>query len=606
MFSALKKLFGRSDAPETTLTAPTTAPVAPPPAESGFRRITPQAPPAREVRPPAPPPATAGTPSRPPTPASPGLDALAPAREVFVAAGPLAPDDAVRVPFNDIAPSLSKELLLLVNPGVGGDFEFSATRLAPQLALGSVKTTFSELRAAAPAGLFRGSPASGDVEISLPLAAIVPRMPSAKLGRRTPKKRWDAPSDVGNLFGPKGAPLKKAEAFFGEAPAAPVPAQAIPAPTPAPAPVPPPAPRLVAAAAPVPVAMPESAPAAEASAPLLPESDVLTVPLAQLAALWPAPVIAEIRQLVLGGKSVHLPAGQVEPVLRSGKVTFTWQQIAAWIHPEPVAVSPATAGTLVELPLKVIAPLFVARFRAKEGQKRVKIGEDIPDVFGNRSAAPKPEPVAPVVEAVAAPVAKPEPAPAPEPPAPEPVPLAALQPPVEEAPPAPVEPAPLPVQEPIRMPKLTLAEPPKETVPLPVVAPEPIPAPAASRLGALFGQPQKAEWTPGEIVQKVAAFPGVTGAVIALPEGLPVAAQLPSSVNADAFAGFMPQMFARIAQYTRELKFGEIHKLSLEVNGGHVTVFRAGRVYFGVIGEGATSPAAQLALVATELSKLNP
>jgi predicted regulator of Ras-like GTPase activity (Roadblock/LC7/MglB family) len=517
----------------------------------------------------------------------------------------LAADDIVRVPFNEIAPCLSKEILLLVNPGVGGDFEFSATRLAPQLALGQAKATFSELRAAAPAGLFRGSPATGDLEFALPLAALVPRMPKAKLGRISPRKRWDAPAEVGNLFGPKGTPLKKAEAFFAAPPAASEPA------APAPAPIPAPAPRPVATApAPAvpttPSAPPVSAPVAEpAAASLIPGSDVLAVPLAQLAALWPAPVIGEIRQLVLGGKTVHLPASQIEPVLRSGKVAFTWQQIAAWIHPEPVAVSPATAGTLVELPLKVVAPLFVARFRAKEGQKRVKVGDDIPDVFGNRSAVPKPEPIAPVVEAVAAPVPPVAPAPAPEPPAPEPVPLAALQPPVEAAPPAPVEPAPLPVQEPIRMPKLTLAEPPKAPVPQPV-APEPIPVPAASRLGALFGNPQKAEWSPAEIVQKVAVFPGVTGAVIALPEGLPVAAQLPSSVNADAFAGFMPQMFARIAQYTRELKFGEIHKLSLEVNSGHVTVFRAGRVYFGVIGEGATAPAAQLALVAGELSKLNP
>jgi predicted regulator of Ras-like GTPase activity (Roadblock/LC7/MglB family) len=182
-----------------------------------------------------------------------------------------------------------------------------------------------------------------------------------------------------------------------------------------------------------------------------------------------------------------------------------------------------------------------------------------------------------------------------------------------------VEHTPPPAVEPIKMPSISM--PVRETAPVAVAvapAPEPVvekpvaaPAessatPAASRLGALFGNPRKAEWTPAEIVQKVAAFPGVTGAVIALPEGLPVAAQLPSTVNADAFAGFMPQMFARIAQYTRELKFGEINKLSLEVNGGHVTVFRAGRVYFGVVGEGATSPAAQLALVATELSKLNP
>jgi predicted regulator of Ras-like GTPase activity (Roadblock/LC7/MglB family) len=525
---------------------------------------------------------------------------------MFAPSRPRPAGDAVRVPFQDIAPSLPKEIMLLVNPGVAGDFEFSAAVLVPQLASGRVKVVFSELRAAAPAGLFRGSPATGDMEISLPLAAIVPRIDPAKMSRKIPVKRWDAPQEINNLFGPKGAPLKPAEPFFegGSAPKSGSPAAARTTPGAS----------VLTAAPVVPAHGLSSTPpaaAAEPSARQWPErsaADVLEIPLSQLAPLWPAAIIHEIRKLGAGGHLVHLPVSIIEPALRSGKVCFTWQQIAAWILPEPAAVSQATGGTLLDLPLKVIAPLFVARFRARENQKRVKVDQEIPDVFGNRAAAPVPVPSPVNVEpqtAPTAPVKTPAQlaptAVAPVVPPPEPEPLV-----LEEEPPAAPEPIKMPSME-KPAPKASAPPAPAE-IPLPIVVPTSVAkevTPPASRLGALFGQPHRTEWSPAEIVQKVSLLPGVSGAVIALAEGLPIAAQLPSTVNADAFAGFMPQMFARIAQYTRELKFGEINRLSLEVDGGQVVIFRAGRVYFGVVGEGTHSSTAQLALVATELSKLN-
>jgi predicted regulator of Ras-like GTPase activity (Roadblock/LC7/MglB family) len=602
MFSALKKLFGRGDAPESTWPASTAPAVTPPPTPpSGFRRVPPGATADRGA---APPPIEAR--SQRPIPPSVSPADLAPARDVFAPAGPRPAGDAVRVPFQDIASSLPREIMLLVNPGVAGDFEFSAAVLVPQLASGTVKVVFSELRAAAPAGLFRGSPATGDMEISLPLAAIVPRIDSAKLSRRAPVKRWDAPPEINNLFGPKGAPIKPAEPFFEGSPApssgSPVATRSTPGASPR-------------TAVPVtPTHGPSSAPTTPAAAPTAHSStehslaDALEIPLSQLAPLWPAAIIHEIRKLGVGGHPVHLPISIVEPALRSGKVCFTWQQIAAWIHPEPAAVSQATGGTLLDLPLKVIAPLFVARFRARENQKRVKVDQEIPDVFGNGAAAPVPLAAPAPVEQQATPAAPIE--------TPAPIALAVVAPVVPPSEPEPLvfeqEPPSAPV--PIKMPSMEMpapkasAPPVTAEIPVPIVVP-PIVAkevtPPASRLGALFGEPNKTEWSPAEIVQKVSVLPGVSGAVIALAEGLPIAAQLPSTVNADAFAGFMPQMFARIAQYTRELKFGEINRLSLEVGGGQVIVFRAGRVYFGVVGEGTNSSTAQLALVATELSKLN-
>ncbi len=52
------------------------------------------------------------------------------------------------------------------------------------------------------------------------------------------------------------------------------------------------------------------------------------------------------------------------------------------------------------------------------------------------------------------------------------------------------------------------------------------------------------------------ALPGVAGAVVALADGLRVAGQVPSEFNADTVAAFLPQIYERVNQCTRELRMG--------------------------------------------------
>ena len=46
------------------------------------------------------------------------------------------------------------------------------------------------------------------------------------------------------------------------------------------------------------------------------------------------------------------------------------------------------------------------------------------------------------------------------------------------------------------------------------------------------------------------ALPGVAGALVALPDGLRVASQIPSDLNADTLAAFLPQIYDRVSQST--------------------------------------------------------
>src|SRR5262249_16981652 len=63
--------------------------------------------------------------------------------------------------------------------------------------------------------------------------------------------------------------------------------------------------------------------------------------------------------------------------------------------------------------------------------------------------------------------------------------------------------------------------------------------------------------TPNEIVSRAAALEGVVGALIALPDGLMVASQLSPDLNGDTLAAFLPQIFGKVSQCTKELRMGE-------------------------------------------------
>jgi predicted regulator of Ras-like GTPase activity (Roadblock/LC7/MglB family) len=130
----------------------------------------------------------------------------------------------------------------------------------------------------------------------------------------------------------------------------------------------------------------------------------------------------------------------------------------------------------------------------------------------------------------------------------------------------------------------------------------PAPAAPAGDIGEIFGQPGRKNWTPAEIVQRTSQLAGVGGALIVLQDGLLVASQLPPGLNSETIAAFLPQLYGRMSQYCKELKFGEPRKLTFIIENLPLKVYRGTGVFFTVLGRaGEGLPDAQLDVIAVQL-----
>jgi predicted regulator of Ras-like GTPase activity (Roadblock/LC7/MglB family) len=330
--------------------------------------------------------------------------------------------------------------------------------------------------------------------------------------------------------------------------------------------------------------------------------------LSALAEKWPETIKMELIQADLMNAQVVLPTALIEPGLKSGRVMVRWKNLRAMIHSKPAPVS-VHDGVEVELPLKVLAPLFFASQKAAGlAKQKVSVSAEIPDLFhGSKKAeaAVSPAPAsAPTTKPAPTPAPTPAPAPASvRPPAPAPVPVSAQVPP----------PAPVPIPAP--------------PAPVRPLAPAPAPAPAIpaelteTNFFSKSETPSDAEIeqqasseadfkprsaTPREIVTRAMALPGVAGAVVALYDGLLIAGQVPPDSDADTLAAFLPQIFARTGQSTKGLHMGELNNLSFTVGNVSWKIFRVSAVYLAVFGRaGQALPTAPLAALAGQLDRKN-
>ncbi|MGA3180348.1 MAG: roadblock/LC7 domain-containing protein [Verrucomicrobiota bacterium] len=122
----------------------------------------------------------------------------------------------------------------------------------------------------------------------------------------------------------------------------------------------------------------------------------------ELMEAWPPPVQQEIEQLQLRSGKVCLPVSRLDSAMKTGRVVFTWGELCSWLQPPTPENLAANRETALELPLKVIAPLFMARRHPGAAQKKVTIAAQIPDIFAGMAKAPE---AAAAAAAVAAPAA---------------------------------------------------------------------------------------------------------------------------------------------------------------------------------------------------------
>ncbi len=446
-----------------------------------------------------------------------------------------------------------------------------------QLAFGAVKISFGELRQMVP-GLFANSGGEMDNRpVNLPLKEILACLNPALLARRNTEK-VAVTEEVSGPFDARGQGIT----FTTQPLKAPV---AAPAPPPAPvranepakpiAFTPSAAPRAVSPAnkdyvqaTPLTMSQPPfaaptlPAPAQKISAPPVPAPAVVSMPrpapasptifaaLSDLYEHWPEELKDEIIRSPLASASVPLAGAEITAGLKRGRVTMTWKQIRLLIRPSS-PVSPNDDLEL-ELPLKVLAPIF---FAAQKGfqKPKVAVAADIPDLFFSfPQAAPS---VAP-----------------------------------------PVQPA--PTSEPKRKGGETnfyVRDDDNEMTKTPGGGGRP----ASSETDFTNRQAH-----PRDVVARAMGLPGVAGAVVSMLDGLCVASQVPADLNADSLAAFLPQIFERLNQATRELRMGALNNVNFTVGNVSWKVFRIGSVYFAAFGRaGESLPSAELVSLAAELDR---
>jgi predicted regulator of Ras-like GTPase activity (Roadblock/LC7/MglB family) len=461
-----------------------------------------------------------------------------------------------------------------------------------QLPTGSVKMSLASLHRQAH-GLIKPLPPGDKRTIEVPLAEIFRHVRPEAFRRRADQRHLEVPENGFNLFGdsshpysiapddepsaPEGTPepeplvldltpemprvLKMDDGlrahFDNGAPAEPE--AAVETPEPAPRVIAPSAqlqPPKSSAVAPV-----TAAPASTASAPTKASGSTLALPLAALAGNWPDEIRAEIAGFDPAA-TVALPVNEVTAGLAKGRVMFAWKQIHSWIEPACASPSAVAGETMLQMPLKVVAPAFLSSSKKPAAERKaVNLDESIPALFSD-GRPPAEVPAEPAVEAA-----------------------------VEATPTASAEPEHVPDHPPEH-------------------APEQVPetAPAAQKLpetvGEIFGQPQKQHWTPAELVKGTVTLPGVAGAIVALQEGLSVSASLPDGVKSDVVAAFLPQIFARLNQYAGEMRLGDVDDLLFTTHGAHCQIYRLGYVYFAVLGQaGESLPWHELRLITEELAR---
>lgn len=287
----------------------------------------------------------------------------------------------------------------------------------------------------------------------------------------------------------------------------------------------------------IPAPRPELAPASELT-------DALTFNLASLAETWPEAMRKELSELKLSQAKVSLPLSFVEQGLKAGKITVSWKHLRGWIKPPPMPVVSLRDDLALELPLKLLAPVFLARSKGSGSPRaKVAVDESIPNLF---FGFPQKEPSAPPgVRAASADTNY-----------------------------------------------FTRGD-------KGVVVANPDGTDASPTPGTRFVAKYA---TPNEVVSRAAGLEHVAGALIALPDGLLVASRLDAELNAETVAAFLPQIFAKVSQCTRELRMGDLNNLNFTVGDVPWKIFRVNAIYFAAVGRSKEPlPTAQLAALAAEL-----
>ncbi len=497
----------------------------------------------------------------------------------------------VPLPLHEIIARLPNSLAGQVLARPHAIFSLPADFVMEQLRTGAVRIPFGQLRQGAPAGTFASTDALDEEMVELPLSLVLPAVSPRGFARRRDQRHLDVPDDVTGIFETKTAHAKRTETPVAIAPPAPRLAsenvqistsfvsKPVTSNTSAPVPAKPTAsfstslngaqkiastPPVAAptsafasarTSAPLPfatkrfVVQPDAAPAHAPiplpirAAPAATEDDFITTTVEAVSAGWPEAIRQQIEQFDLQHAPLSIPIDRVEPGLKSGRIMFVWSEVSGWIKaPRPAM---GNSETPVELPLRVVAPLYLKKRPPGPARRMAPTVEHVPDVFAAaHRMTPAPQPAV-----------------------------------VAVAPPAAV------------------------AMPAPRIVPED--ESTSNILGEIFNEMSKTQWTPQEIVERTCALHGIAGALLAARDGLLVAGKLPAPMRAETMAAFIPQMFSRVGGSTEAAQLGTLRALKITAGSSPCSIFKAGALYLAVLGRtGQQIPETALERIAEAASQM--
>jgi predicted regulator of Ras-like GTPase activity (Roadblock/LC7/MglB family) len=107
--------------------------------------------------------------------------------------------------------------------------------------------------------------------------------------------------------------------------------------------------------------------------------------------------------------------------------------------------------------------------------------------------------------------------------------------------------------------------------------------PGRRGLNRLLGVEHNEELTLQEVVRLTSQLEGVAGCILAMSDGVFVTGQLPSHLDQETISVFAPELFNKVGTYTKELRVGEVTRLSVFTDQQPLSIFRAGDIFLVVI-----------------------
>src|SRR5207237_6071103 len=90
------------------------------------------------------------------------------------------------------------------------------------------------------------------------------------------------------------------------------------------------------------------------------------------------------------------PMDEIQQGLRQGRISCSWKMVRSWVKPAPLSNPSPYDETMLDLPLKVVTPLFLARQKeGNQSKEKVAIDETIPNLFFGFPQTEAASPIAP-------------------------------------------------------------------------------------------------------------------------------------------------------------------------------------------------------------------